>query len=80
MPTAIAFDTNIGRQFINSLVMSLAAVPAYLLARRVVGQWPALLAAVLAGRVLASAVGGRATEGLGYSADAAALIDGRGER
>ena len=27
--------------------MSLAAVPAYLLARRVVGQWPALLAALL---------------------------------
>ena len=33
---------------INSLVMSLAAVPAYLLARRVVGQWSALLAALLA--------------------------------
>ncbi len=33
---------------INSLVMSLAAVPAYLLARRVVGQPLALLAAVLA--------------------------------
>jgi len=32
---------------INSLVMSLAAVPAYLLARRVVGQPLALLAAVL---------------------------------
>ena len=32
---------------INSLAMSLAAVPAYLLARRVVGQWSALLAAVL---------------------------------
>jgi DNA-binding CsgD family transcriptional regulator len=36
----------------------------------------ALLAAALAGRALASAVGGRATEGLRYSADAAALIDG----
>ena len=36
---------------------------------------PALLAAALAGRALASAVGGRAAEGLGYSANAAALID-----
>ena len=36
----------------------------------------ALLAAALAGRALASAVGGRAAEGLRYSADAAALIDG----
>src|SRR5690242_11665178 len=33
---------------VNSVVMSLAAVPAYLLARRVVGQWLALLAALLA--------------------------------
>jgi len=33
---------------INSVVMSLAAVPAYLLARRVVGRWLALLAALLA--------------------------------
>jgi hypothetical protein len=33
---------------INSLVMSLAAVPAYLLARRVAGQWLSLLAAALA--------------------------------
>jgi hypothetical protein len=32
---------------INSLVMSLAAVPAYLIARRVVGKWLALLAALL---------------------------------
>jgi hypothetical protein len=32
---------------INSLTMSLAAVPAYLIARRVVGKWPALLAAVM---------------------------------
>ena len=32
---------------INSLVMSLAAVPAYLIARRVVGQWSALLAAAM---------------------------------
>ena len=32
---------------INCLAMSLAALPAYLLARRLVGQWPALLAAVL---------------------------------
>jgi DNA-binding NarL/FixJ family response regulator len=37
---------------------------------------PALLAAALAGRALASAVGGRAAEGLEFSADAAALIDG----
>jgi ATP/maltotriose-dependent transcriptional regulator MalT len=36
----------------------------------------ALLAAALAGRAVASAVGGRAAEGLGYSADAAMLIDG----
>ena len=35
-------------KFINSVVMSLAAVPAYFLARRVVGQGPALLAALLA--------------------------------
>ena len=35
---------------INSLVMSLAAVPAYLIARRVVGKWSALLAALLDGR------------------------------
>ena len=33
---------------INSLVMSLAAVPAYLIAQRVVGKWSALLAALLA--------------------------------
>jgi Dolichyl-phosphate-mannose-protein mannosyltransferase len=32
----------------NALVMSLAAIPAYLLARRVVGTWLSLLAAVLA--------------------------------
>jgi ATP/maltotriose-dependent transcriptional regulator MalT len=36
----------------------------------------ALLAAALAGRALASAVGGRADEGLSYAADAAVLIDG----
>jgi hypothetical protein len=33
---------------LNALVMSLAAVPAYLLARRVVGPWLSLLGAVLA--------------------------------
>ena len=33
---------------INALLMSLAAVPAYLLARRLVGEWWALAAAVLA--------------------------------
>jgi Dolichyl-phosphate-mannose-protein mannosyltransferase len=33
---------------LNSLVMSLAAVPCYLIARRVVGPWHALFAAVLA--------------------------------
>jgi 4-amino-4-deoxy-L-arabinose transferase-like glycosyltransferase len=33
---------------LNALVMSLAAIPAYFLARRVVGPWLALLAAVLA--------------------------------
>ncbi len=33
---------------INSLVMSLAAVPAYFLARRVLGPWPSLAAAALA--------------------------------
>jgi hypothetical protein len=33
---------------INALLMSLAAVPAYLIARRLVGPWPALLAAALA--------------------------------
>jgi hypothetical protein len=32
----------------NAVAMSLAAVPAWLLARRVVGRWPALLAAALA--------------------------------
>jgi hypothetical protein len=35
-------------KLINAAVMSLAAIPAYFLARRVVGQWLALLAAVLA--------------------------------
>jgi DNA-binding NarL/FixJ family response regulator/RecA/RadA recombinase len=39
------------------------------------GEQP-LLAAALAGRALASAVGGRAAEGLRYSAAAAALVDG----
>src|SRR5207253_2611754 len=33
---------------INALAMSLAALPAYFLARRVLGQWPALAAAALA--------------------------------
>ena len=33
---------------INALLMSLAAVPAYLIARRLVAPWPALLAAALA--------------------------------
>jgi Dolichyl-phosphate-mannose-protein mannosyltransferase len=33
---------------VNALVMSLAAIPAYLLARRAVGPWLSLLAAVLA--------------------------------
>ena len=32
----------------NAVAMSLAAVPAWLLARRVAGRWPALLAAVIA--------------------------------
>ena len=32
---------------INALVMSLAAVPAYFLARRVLGQWASLAAAAL---------------------------------
>jgi hypothetical protein len=32
---------------INSLLMSLAAIPAYLLARRVLGQWPSLAVAAL---------------------------------
>lgn len=43
LPTAYA-----AVKTINSVVMSLAAVPAYLLARRVVEKWLALLAAVLA--------------------------------
>jgi hypothetical protein len=36
-----------GIKVINSLLMSLAAVPAYVLARRVVSQWGALVVAVL---------------------------------
>jgi Dolichyl-phosphate-mannose-protein mannosyltransferase len=36
-----------GIKVINSLLMSIAAVPAYLLARRVVSQWGALVVAVL---------------------------------
>ena len=41
-------DAYAGVKAINALAMSLAAVPAYFLARRVVGTWLALLAAVLA--------------------------------
>ena len=51
-PAYVAFDrvpdAYAAVKTINSLVMSLAAVPAYLIARRVVGKWPALLAALLA--------------------------------
>jgi hypothetical protein len=42
LPTAYA-----AVKLINAVLVSLAAVPAYLLARRLVGRWPALLAAVL---------------------------------
>ena len=52
---------------INALVMSLAAVPAYLLARRVVGPWLALLAAALALAVPSMAYTGTVlTENLFY--------------
>ena len=52
---------------INSIVMSLAAVPAYFLARRVVGQWLSLLAAVLAVAVPSFAYTGTVmTENLFY--------------
>ena len=52
---------------VNSVVMSLAAVPAYLLARRVVGQWLALLAALLAVSVPSLAYTGTVmTENLFY--------------
>ena len=51
-PAYLAFDGLVDAyaavKLINSAVMSLAAIPAYFLARRVVGQWLALLAAVLA--------------------------------
>jgi dolichyl-phosphate-mannose-protein mannosyltransferase len=51
-PAYLAFDGLVDAytavKLINSAVMSLAAIPAYFIARRVVGQWLALLAAVLA--------------------------------
>ena len=51
-PPTLAFDGLVDAyaavKLINAAVMSLAAIPAYFLARRVVGQWLALLAAVLA--------------------------------
>jgi len=51
-PAYLAFDGLVDSyaavKLVNSAVMSLAAIPAYFLARRVVGQWLALLAAVLA--------------------------------
>jgi len=51
-PAYLAFDGLVDAyaavKLVNSAVMSLAAIPAYFLARRVVGQWLALLAAVLA--------------------------------
>ena len=51
-PAYLAFDGLVDAyaavKLINSAVMSLAAIPAYFLARRVVGQGLALLAAVLA--------------------------------
>ncbi len=51
-PAYAAFDSLVDAyaavKTINALVMSLAAVPAYLIARRVVGPWLSLLCAVLA--------------------------------
>ncbi len=51
-PAYILFDGLVdayaGVKAINAVVMSLAAIPAYFLARRVVGTWLALLGAVLA--------------------------------
>ncbi|MGH3110565.1 MAG: hypothetical protein ACRDQT_06580, partial [Gaiellaceae bacterium] len=51
-PAYLAFerltDAYAAVKTLNSLLMSLAAVPAYLLARRVVRPWLALLGAVLA--------------------------------
>ena len=52
---------------VNSVLMSLAAVPAYFLARRVVGPWLALLAALLAVAVPSMAYTGTVmTENLFY--------------
>ena len=51
----------------NAVVMSLAAIPAYLLARRVAGQWLALLGAVIAVAVPSMAYTGTiTTESLFY--------------
>jgi Dolichyl-phosphate-mannose-protein mannosyltransferase len=51
-PAYLAFDVLVDAyaavKLINAVVMSLAAVPAYFLARRVVGTWLSLLASVLA--------------------------------
>jgi len=51
-PAYLAFDGLVDAyaavKLVNSAVMSLAAIPAYFLARRVVDQWLGLLAAVLA--------------------------------
>ena len=51
-PAYLAFDGLVDAyaavKLVNSVVMSLAAIPAYFLARRVVERWLALLAAVLA--------------------------------
>ncbi len=60
---------------INAVVMSLAAVPAYLLARRLVGQWPALGVAVLTVAVPSMAYTGTImTENAFYPAFLAAVL------
>lgn len=51
-PAYLAFDSLVDSyaavKVLNALLMSLAAVPAYFLARKVVGEWLSLLAALLA--------------------------------
>jgi hypothetical protein len=51
-PAYAAFDNLVdayaAAKATNAVVMSLAAIPTYLLARRVAGQWPALLGAAIA--------------------------------
>ena len=70
-PSYVLFDNLVdaytAAKVTDAIVMSLAAVPAYLLARRVVGQWSALLGAVIAVAVPSLAYTGTiTTESLFY--------------